>query len=232
MCWHVVRSHGQMYWLFIILAFQPLGGIVYFFVTILPDLLDGPTARRLKADAREKLDPTRAYREAQARLDDAPTVANRMRLAEAAAALGQHDEAERLYDESLNGIHADDPALLLGRARALVELNRSREALALLQQLGTLGEAGQTPQAALLMGRAHHGLGELRQADTAYQWAADRLPGLEGLARYAAFLAETGRTAEAQEAMAELDRRCGKVGPAFRREAAAWRIFAADRVGA
>ena len=34
MCIHAVRSGQQMYWLFIILAFQPIGGLVYLFVIL------------------------------------------------------------------------------------------------------------------------------------------------------------------------------------------------------
>lgn len=232
MCWHVVRNHQPMYWLFIILAFQPIGGIVYLLVAVLPDVADGPTSRRLQGEARRRLDPTREYREAQARLEETPTVANQMRLAEAAVELGKHDEAERLYAAALTGVHADDPALLLGRARALVELGRWSEALAVLHTLGELGEKGRTGEAALLMARAHEGEGRIADADVAYQWAAERLPGLEALARYAVFLAEVGRTEEARAMLADIDKRHAKVGRHFRREAGAWRAYAAERVPA
>ncbi len=30
LCIHVVRSHNEIYWIFIILMLQPLGGIIYF----------------------------------------------------------------------------------------------------------------------------------------------------------------------------------------------------------
>lgn len=230
MCWHVVKNHQQLYWIFIILAFQPLGGFVYLCLFVLPGVLGGSTSRRLQADARKRLDPTREYREAQARLGDADTVANRMRLAEAATELGRHDEAERLYGEALSGVHVDDPALLYGRARALVELNRPSEALPLLDRLGEQGEKARTPEAALLMARAYHALGRFSEADGAYDWAAPRMVGLEGMARYAAFLAEVGRVREAREMLAEVERRYAKVGGHFRREAAGWKAFAAERV--
>ncbi len=227
LCVHAVRSGREMYWLFIILAFQPLGGIVYALVAVLPELMGGSTARRLGQAAKHALDPEREYREAKVAADDSPTVGNRMRMAAAAAALGRFDEAEHLYAEAATGIHAEDPSLLLGRARALVELNRHAEALPILEQLGEIGEAGRTPQAALIMGRAYHALGRHSEADTAYQWAAGRLPGLEGLARYAAFLAETGRRAEAEEAMADIEKRASRATSHFRKEAKAWRDFAA-----
>jgi hypothetical protein len=54
------------------------------------------------------------------------------------------------------------------------------------------------------------------------------LPGLEGLARYAAFLARTGRRQEAEDNLAEIDRRLQRANPQFRREGRAWRDLAAQ----
>lgn len=231
LCVHVARTGREMYWMFILLAFPGLGSLIYVIINILPDVMGGSTARRLGAAAKHALDPEREYREARAAVEDSPTAGARMRLAQAAASLGRHEEAERLYAEAATGIHAEDPSLLFGRAKALVELDRPAEALPILEQLGELGEAGRTPQAALVMGRAYDALGRAQEADTAYQWAAGRLPGLEGLARYAAFLAHNGRTAEAKEALAEIDKRAAKASGPFRKEAHHWRAFAAEAVG-
>ena len=227
LCVHVARTGREMYWMFILLSFPGLGSLIYVAVNILPELMGGSTARRLGQAARQALDPEREYRDAKIAVDDSPTAGARMRMAAAAAGLGRFEEAERLYAEAATGIHAEDPSLLLGRGRALVELDRHGEALPILEALGALGEAGRTPQAALVMGRAYHALGRHTEADTAYQWAAGRLPGLEGIARYAAFLAETGRHAEAREAMTEIDKRAARSTGPFRKEAKVWRDFAA-----
>ena len=80
--------------------------------------------------------------------------------------------------------------------------------------------------------RALQALGRIGEADPAYRSATERLPGLEALARYAAFQAETGRKAEARQTLAEIDRRVDKARAQFRREAQAWRDFAAQRVAA
>ncbi|MFC3080084.1 tetratricopeptide repeat protein [Phenylobacterium terrae] len=228
---HVVRTGQPSYWLWIVLAFQPLGGVVYALAVLLPDVMRGPAARELERAARAKLDPTREYRLAKAAAEDAPTVANQARLAAAAAGLGQHDEAERLYREAAQGIHEDDPALLLGRANALIELQRYDEALAVLEKLGEDAERGRTPAAALALARAHEGLGRIREADSAYSWAAQRLAGFEALGRYAAFMARSGRTAEAKEAIAELDKRLSKTHRQFRKEGRFWRDLAAAELG-
>lgn len=156
----------------------------------------------------------------------------RFRLARAAAALGRHGEAESLYGQAAQGIHAEDPTLLLGRAVALIELGRFAEALGLLDLLGQDADKGRTPAAALALGRAYEGVGRMAEAESAYQWAVERLPGLEALGRYAAFMARTDRREEATEAIAEMDRRIAKANPQFRKEARGWRDLAAQALAA
>ncbi|CAN5410294.1 tetratricopeptide repeat protein [soil metagenome] len=232
LCVHVVRTHQQMYWLWIILAFPYVGGLIYVLAVIAPEYLGGSKAQQVGQAARQILDPQREYREATQAVQDTPTVANRARLAVAASGLGRHDEAERLYADALQGLYADDPLLLLGRANALIELNRPAEALPLLETLGALPNAGRTPHTALALGRAQAALGHNAEADTALRWAAAHLPGFEGMARYAVFLAQTGRGAEAQEALDEINKRLAKTHAHFRKEARAWRDLAAAAVAA
>ncbi len=227
LCVHVVRTGREMYWLMIILMFQPLGGVVYAIVNVLPDLLGGSAARRITRVARETMDPTREYREAKEACEDTPTVKNQSRLAAAATALGRHEESERLYAEAAHGIHAEDPSLLLGRANALIELGRFTDALAVLEVLSRDEAEGRTPAAALALGRANEGAGRIGEADTAYKWASEHVPGFEGLARYAAFMARHGRPEEAREVVVELDKRLAKLNPTFRKEARHWRDLAA-----
>jgi len=230
MCLHVVRNGREIYWVFIILIIQPFGGLIYFVAIVLPELMGGSTARRVASLTRETLDPSRDYRQARAAYDDTPTVANAIRLGHAAAGMGRHDEAERLFRDSAQGVHADDPTLLLGLANALIELGRFDEALTALERLGKDRAQGRTPQAALALGRAYEGLGRYTEADTAYDWAAGRLPGLEAPARYAAFLARTGKLEEARTHLAEIDRRVARADPAFRKEGRQWRDLAAAAI--
>ena len=231
LCVHVVRSHREMYWLWIILMFQPLGGLVYLIAIVVPEFSGGTTAQKMRKAARETLDPQREYREAAKAVDDAPTVANRARLAVAATGLGKHAEAERLYAEALQGMYADDAQLLLGRANALIELNRSAEALPLLDVIAAQGSGARAPQLAMARGRALHAVGRQAEAEPLLKQACDQVPGFEGMARYAAFLAQTGRKTEAREIVADIDKRLAKTHAQFRKEAKAWRDMAASAAG-
>ena len=228
LCVHVVRTGKDMFWLWIILLFQPIGGLVYVIAILIPSLMGGPTVRKAREAARETLDPTREYRQAKEAAEDTPTVHNRMRHAAAAGELGKWDEAEAVYRAAAQGVHAEDPALAYGLARALVELGRYAEARPLLEKLEA--EHPRTPQTALQLARAYEGLGLMQQAEAPYQYAAARLPGLEGLARQAAFLARTGRKAEAEEALNEVDKRLARTNPRFQKEGRQWRDLAADAV--
>ena len=230
LCVHVVRTGQPMYWLWIILAFQPLGGIVYLVAIVLPAWTSGAGAQRLQAGAMRSLDPGREYREAKAALDLSPTVHNQMRLAKAAAAQGRWQEAEDLYAHAAQGIHAEDPVLILGRATALLELGRASEALPLVQALVENPDEGRMPPVGLALARALEAMGRNSEAEAAYDRAAGRMPGLEGLGRQAAFLARTGRKAQAQQIIADMDRRITQANPQFRKEGRAWRDLAAKAV--
>jgi hypothetical protein len=227
LCVHVVRTNQQIFWIFVILFIPVLGSLVYLAAVVIPDMVGGTRAKRMGMAARDAIDPGREYRTAKAAMADTATVHNRMRLAAAAAALGRHAEAEQLYAEAAQGIHADDPTLLLGRANALIELGRANEALPLVDKL-VQEQAARSPATALAQARVYEALGHYKEADAAYQWAAGRLPGLEALARYAAFLAHTGRKSEAADSLAEIDRRIERSNPQFRRESRPWRDLAAQ----
>jgi hypothetical protein len=224
---HVVRSGRPLWWLMIILLL-PFGAFIYGLAIVAPELLGGVRAQRFAAETRAALDPGREYREAKRACDETPTVRNQSRLAAAAAQMGRYEEAEQLYAEAAQGIHAEDPALLLGRAEALLELGRHAEALEVIDLI----PGGETvdplsPQAVLAQARAFDGLGRTAEADAAFAEATERMPGFEAQARYAAFKARHGRRDEAKAAIADMDMRLTKLAPQFRREGRRWRDLAA-----
>jgi hypothetical protein len=225
--WHVVRSGREMFWLWLFIIGPVIAPAFYVLAILVPEWLRGRTARGVGRAAVAALDPERDYRNAKTALEDTPTVGNRMKVAQAAEALGRWEEAEREWAECAQDHWAEDGAILRGHANALLELNRWDEALKRLEQLKALGREGETPQAALALARAYEGLGRNDEADAKYRFAADRVPGLEAGGRYVAFMAATGRKADAELGLAELDRRLAKIAAPLRGEARHWRDLAA-----
>lgn len=228
---HVVRTGREMFWLWLFIIGPLIAPAFYVLAVLVPSMLGGRTARNVGKAARQALDPERDYRNALHALEDTPTVGARMRVAQAAAALGRWSDAEAQWSQCLEGHWAEDPAILLGHAHALLELGRHQDALAQLEKLKALGREGETPVVALAFARAYEGLGRNQEADDAYRFAADRVPGLEAGGRYVAFMAKTGRRADAEVGLAELDRRLQKIAPPLRAEARIWRDIAARSLG-
>lgn len=225
---HVVRTGREMYWLWLFVIAPMLAPAFYFFAVLMPEMMGGRTARNVGKAARQAIDPERDFRNAMRALEDTPTVGNRMKIAQAAAALGRWSDAEAQWALAADGHWADDPAVLKGHAEALLELGRYADALKRLEQLRTQGSEGSTPQIALLFARAYEGLGRNDEADDAFRFAADRVPGLESGARYVAFMAKTGRRDDAEIGFGEIERRYSKISPQLRAEARIWRDMAAN----
>jgi hypothetical protein len=227
---HVVRTGREMFWLWLFIIGPIIAPAFYVLAVLAPGWMGGRTARTVGRAARQALDPERDHRAAKAALEDTPTVGNRMRLAQASAALGRWDEAERHWRQCAEGQWADDPAILLGHAGALLELKRYQEALDQLDQVKALGKEGESPNAMLARARALEGLGRFEEADPPYRFAADRVPGLEAGARYVAFMAKTGRKADAEIGLTEIERRFAKIAGPLKAEARVWRDLAARAV--
>jgi hypothetical protein len=213
---HAVRTGRAQMWLWVLVIAPLLGPTIYLFAVLVPEWMGGRTARNIGAAARATFDPERDYRHAKLALEDAETVGNRMRLAQAAEALGRWAEAEQAWSQCVSGQFASDPVVLLGHANALIELGRFDEALKRLEALSQLGPEHDTPPVALAYARTFEGLGRPADAEPPYRFAAERLPGLEAACRYAAFLANAGRQDDAEAALADIERRFAKVNPQLR----------------
>lgn len=228
---HVVRTGREMYWLWIFAIAPMLGPAFYFFAVLLPEWMGGRTGRGVSKAARQAINPEGDYHKALRALEDTPSVGARMKVAQAAAALGRWRDAEAQWALCAGGNWGDDPAVLLGHADSLLELERYDEALKQLEKVKALGAEGNTPRVALAFARAYEGLGRNQEADDAYRFAADRVPGLEAGARYVAFMAKNGRRDDAEIGFGEIERRLAKISSPLRGEARIWRDMAAKALG-
>lgn len=152
---HAVRHQQNIYWLFMLFAFPMLGSLVYFFAVYLPSLRQSRGAYVATRAIAQFVDPNRAVRESRAQFDRAPTVASRMRLGAALLEAGNAEEAIEHYQAAAAGPFADDPALLLGLARAQFALARYAQADVTLTRLFQVDpQARNQSQPALLYARS------------------------------------------------------------------------------
>ena len=221
---HVIRTGRPNGWIFLILFAPGIGSAIYVLMEILPRTGIFPSFRKAEQKVIKALDPTRELRAAQEAFDLTPTVGNRLRLADASVEIGDFANAERLYKDCLEGQFIDDPTVLLGHARTLVELGRNQEALNRINQLRVLGREG--PAEALVFARAAEALGQVEDAEEAYAFASPRIPTLEAHARYIRFLRHVRKDVDATRELQEFDVRLSRVPRHFQSGARKWRTFA------
>ena len=103
---HCIRLGRNQFWIWPIVFFPVVGCIAYFIVEVLPGMQGNRHVRTMRAQAAKAIDPEREVRAARDALGLADTVANRIRLADALAAVKRPGEAIPLYREALDGAAA------------------------------------------------------------------------------------------------------------------------------
>jgi hypothetical protein len=201
---HVMKTGRPYYWIFIVMFAPMIGMLAYFIVEILPELTGSRTARSAVAGVGRALHPGRAVREAERDLAMTPTTGNKAALADAYLEVGRTDEAAALYRDTLTGVHATDPGLMHGLARA--EFARGNFA-AVEQALDALREANpdfQSAECHLLYARSLEEQGKVEPALHEYADLAPYYPGQEARCRYALLLEKTGNRRESQRIFREI----------------------------
>jgi hypothetical protein len=120
--------------------------------------------------------------------------------------MGRHKEAAELYDACLQGMHATDPMLMLGLARARFGLGLFAEAKATLERLRAANPSFQSADGHLLYARALEGQGEVVAAREEYEAVRGYFPGPEASCRLALLLQKMGEETEAAGLFKEIRR--------------------------
>lgn len=196
---HVVRSGRPLYWLFLILAFPAVGCLIYVAVALLPDLFSSPAAHQAAQTAQRMVDPERDYRRLSQQLEVTETVENRQALAEECLRLGRADEAASLYRAALTGMHAEDPWLRLGLARALFAAGDFGGCVGVLDDIRRSSPTFESTDAHLLYARGLEEAGRLDEAATEYDALVQYFGGEEAKVRYAFLLRRRGLDAKARQ---------------------------------
>jgi hypothetical protein len=215
---HVARTGRPYFWIYIVVFVPMVGMAAYFLVEILPELTGSRPARQAAQGLMRTLDPGRRVREAMRQVQITPTTQNKALLAAAYLEAGQASDAVALYHDILVGIHATDPALMQGLARALFAARDYAGAQSVLEVLRQANPDHPSPEGHLLYARCLEEQGRVDAARFEYGALAAYYPGQEARCRHAVLLARAGRAAEAHELFAEICQAI-ELGPHHQRRA-------------
>ncbi len=131
-------------------------------------------------------------------LEVVDTIANRSALAEECLKIGRPQEALEHYQAIVAQPLGDEPAFLIGEARALLDLGRADEAVATLEEVKRRAPDLHSPEGHLLYARALERAGRTDDALQAYASVAPTFPGPEPRVREAQLLERLGRREQAR----------------------------------
>ena len=219
---HAYRTGRMNPWLWIILFLPGIGSLLYLILEVAPELLSGRTANKMKRGLVATVDPGRDYRALAREVEIAPTVHNRLRLADECLRLGRTAEAATLYEQSATGLHAADPAVLGGLARTRFATGDLDGARAALDALRAENPDWRAADVQLLYARIMEGQGQTQEALAALRALAATYPGEEARCRYAELLVRVGQDNAARAEYREIIRRVDLQGRVYRKQQQAW----------
>ena len=201
---HAYRRGKEYFWFWIILMFPLLGTIVYFIAEILPEWKRTGQPSRVMDGI-----PFLASRELdrlEEQLEDVPTTANQLILAEACIRRGKPERAIELYRECLKGPHENDINILRSLAEALLASEKWSDLLDVSDGMRSLLGDREINEVLRLDAIALDGMGHIEDAEKRYLHLIDSLPGEEIRCRLAAMFAREGRDDEARRHFGTLRR--------------------------
>ena len=229
---HAVRTNNAG-WVWLILFFPLVGSVVYLAMEV--RVRGGgrggrQLAGQLAGQLADAVQPTRRLEALRAQLDHAPTVNNRLALAEECVRHKLYDEALKLYETS--GAHRDDPEVLKQRAICQFDMGDAPAAKATLDHLFDVQPRERTPGLRLLFARVVEAHGDHDATLAAYAAARPGAVGDETRCRHAVALEQAGRTDEAHAIYARIVKEAGHADARYRRENKAWLQLARAKLDA
>lgn len=201
---HVVRTGRHYVWIYLVVFVPVVGMAAYFLAEILPELIHSRPARAAATRVEKTVNPGRRLRQAERRVQITPTAQNKAALATEYLLAGRAAEAEALYREALQGVHAGDPGMTLGLARALFAQEKFADAQKELEALQSANPKLHSPEGHLLYARCLEEQGKNGAASAEYRGLIHCYPGQEARCRYGMLMQRTGQGGEARRIFEEI----------------------------
>ena len=217
---HVVNTGKDRLWILIIIFVPLIGCLVYFFTQILPTLGQSTELRKVGKSFLQTIDPKHQIRQRQEALEISDNIDNRLQLGDAYLEAGRFSEALALYKGCLQGLHEDDPHIMLKLAQAHFHLQNHTEAKITLDLLRAKNFPSQTGH--LLYARTLEAMGLITEAITEYEILAESWPGEEARVRFGLLLQQQGKTEAAAEIFKAILTRAKRAPQYYRNKEKQW----------
>jgi hypothetical protein len=219
---HAAKTGRMCPWAYIILAIPGLGALAYITMEIVPEWMGGIEGQKAQAALSQAVDPDKRLRELTEQFARADTIASRVALGQECLKRGRNEDALEHFDTVLRRPMGDEPAYMLGKAKAQFGLGRYDDATATLEELIGAYSDFESAEGHLLYARSLEAVGRTRQALTEYDVVSQYFPGPEARVRYGMLLTAMGRTAEGRAVFSEVLERIGRMPKYVRKVEAEW----------
>jgi len=201
---HVIKTGRNTIWIWVLVLLPFAGMIAYLLVEVLPELLGSKTGRRVQRGIQVVVNPNREINAATNNYAVADTVENTIRLAEECLSKKLYQDAKPLFEKALTGIHADEPDIMFGLARAEFGLGNYAASKQVLDRLIEKNPQYKNVHAHLLYARAVEAIGDVEAALKEYEVLDGYYPGPEASYRYAMLLKQNGEMEKARPVLEKI----------------------------
>lgn len=219
---HAVRRGNIFPWIYIIIFLPAIGSLIYLAAVIVPELFRSRGAAQLGARARQAADPNKSFREAHRAAEMVGSVDAKRALAEQYIARKDYAGAVAIYQDAAQGQFRDDPALLMGVARAHFLNGDPAAAQASLDALQTADPSFVSGEAHLLYARALEAQGRNDEALAEYRRLIPYYSGEEAKARLATLLEKMGQRDEARTIYQQIVKSLDGAPPRYQKAQKEW----------
>lgn len=188
---HFIRRRPEMYWLWVIIFFGPLGALIYILMEVVPDL--GLLRHSFEGFPRRK-----RISLLEAMILQNPSVGNYEELADLYLEEGKYARARECYDKAISP-HANYPDPTYRRGIAKIHLGDFASAVPDLEYVTSRDRKYDSYRAIALLAHAYANTGRPEEAEALFKHATEISTLSETYCNYANFLASQKRNAEARE---------------------------------
>lgn len=214
---HCIRKGNQQNWIWLIVFLPAIGCLIYLFTEII--------TRREVSMAQDNLSkivvPSGRLKKLKQQVDFSPTFQNKVNLADEYMNAGMTDDAIALYEQSLEGMFAENPDVLMKLMEAYSDKNDYARVAALATPI--LKHPDFVKQHAhVLYAIALEQLGRKTEAEMEFLAMKGRFSGFEARYSYACFLMREHRMEEAEKVLNAIVSEASHMSPGETRNHRTW----------